>query len=245
MNRDRSIAAAVTLVVCGLIVLFLMLGGFRFDVSQLALLQTPEAVDSLEKEEIFLEPEIIRELGEPNAVHNQEAAPAFNGEPEYSEVDNTKLVVPGRNPNPAPPVDKLVSTDKESPLKTTESSITNEERRKVTSSMAKGFTGRNGTTDGSSGTDGAGGQGIGKSGSANGRTFKGCPDPSVTLQQKTTVVVAVVIDSQGRVVSAKASGSASAEIRRACERAAMGARWSAKEDAPESRGSITFTIIPR
>lgn len=86
---------------------------------------------------------------------------------------------------------------------------------------------------------------MGITGNASGRTFKGCPKPDVTLRNKTTVTVSVVIDADGNVTSAKASGGSSAAIRRACEQAARGAKWSAKKGAGETRGSITFTITPR
>ncbi len=242
--KDRIIAGGVTLFATGLILLFLFLGRFSYNADLLTSVssQTP---DSITEEEIFLEPEILKELGETDAVTNDRPAPAYQGEPEPSETDNTKLVVPGKNPKPAPPVDKLVSTDKESSVKTTEPTVSKEERQKVTSSIAKGFSGRNGASEGSTSKEGAGSSGTGISGTAAGRTFQGCPAPNVSLQHRTTVVVTVVIDSNGRVTSAKASGGASAEIRRACEAAAKKARWNEKPDAPESRGSITFTITPR
>ena len=242
-KKDSYIAAGVTTVVMLLILLFLYFGGYSFDRQLLAESSTPEIAP--EEEEIFLEPEILRDLGEENATHNDAPAPAFQGEPEPSETDNTKLVVPGENPKPAPPIEKKVTTKKESPVKATEPSVTKEEKQKVTSSVAKGFSGRNGTPEGNSGTDGAGGTGMGIRGSANGRTFRGCPSPDVSLRHKTTVKVAVVIDADGNVTSATASGGSSAQIRRACEQAARGAKWSAKKGAGETRGTITFTITPR
>lgn len=245
MNRqqkDKVIASAVTFVAMLIILLSLFLGGVTFDREQLAVRQTPEIMP---EEELFLEPEILKDLGEEDAVHQDAPAKAFKGEPEPAETDNTKLVVKGENPKPAPPVDKLVSTKHESPVKATEPTISKEEKQKVTSSVAKGFSGRNGSTEGSSGSAGAGGTGMGITGNASGRTFKGCPKPDVTLRNKTTVTVSVVIDSDGNVISAKASGGASAAIRRACEQAAKGAKWSPKKGAGETRGSISFTITPR
>jgi len=245
MNRqqkDKSLAAAVTALVMATVIIALLLGSMTFDRELLAVRQAPEI---LEEEELFLEPEILKDLGEEDAVHNDAPAEAFQGEPEPAETDNTKLVVKGDNPKPAPPVEKPVSTKRESPVKVTEPTITKEEKQKVTSSVAKGFSGRNGAKEGSSGSAGAGGTGMGITGNASGRTFKGCPKPDVTLRNKTTVTVAVVIDADGNVTSAKASGGASAAIRRACEQAARGAKWSAKKGAGETRGSITFTITPK
>lgn len=242
-QKDRTIAAAITFAAVLLILLFLFIGGFTYDRSGLASQSVPE-IEPLE-DEMFLEPEILKDLGEENAVNRDEPAPAFKGEPEPAETDNTKLVVPGDNPKPAPPEEKKITSKKESPVKATEPSATKEEKQKITSSVAKGFSGKNGAVEGKSGTSGAGGIGLGIQGNANGRTFKGCPKPDVELRHKTTVKVAVVIDAEGRVTSAKASGGASASIRRACEQAARGARWSAKKGAGETRGTITFTITPR
>lgn len=242
-QKDKSIAAAITFVVMLLIILSLFFGKVSFDREQLAEASTPEI--SMEEEELFLEPEILKPLGEEDAVVNDAPAKAFKGEPEPAETDNTKLVVKGENPKPAPPVEKHVTTPKESPVQATEPTISKEEKQKVTSTVANAFSGRNGATEGTNGNNGAGGTGMGISGNASGRTFLGCPKPDVTLRNKTTVTVSVVIDAEGKVISANASGGASAAIRRACEQAARGAKWSAKKGAGESRGTITFTITPR
>lgn len=241
-QKDKTTAAAITFVAMLIIIVALFLGGISFDSEQTAVKPVAELMPD---EELFLEPEILKDLGEENAVRQDAPAEAFKGEPEHAETDNTKLVVKGDNPKPAPPVDKLVTTKKESPVQATEPSISKEEKQKVTSSVAKGFSSRNGSSEGKSGSSGAGGTGMGITGSASGRTFKGCPKPDVTLRNKTTVTVSVVIDSDGNVISAKASGGASASIRLACEQAAKGAKWSPKKGAGETRGSISFTITPR
>ncbi|MDE6339386.1 MAG: hypothetical protein K2K97_06330 [Muribaculaceae bacterium] len=116
-QKDKSIAAAITFVVMLLIILLLFIGGVSYDRELLAQSSIPEI--SMEEEELFLEPEILKPLGEENAVVKDAPAKAFKGEPEPAETDNTKLVVKGNNPKPAPPVDKLTSTTKESPVKTT------------------------------------------------------------------------------------------------------------------------------
>lgn len=248
MNSDRQkkdslIAALITLVVMGLLVVMLSVCGLTYEeVQELAKDSTPELMLD---EETFLEPEILKDLGEENAVNNDAPAKTFQGEPEPAPKDNNKIVTPGKSEKPAPPVDKLVSTKHESPVQSTEPTVSQEEKQRVTSTVAKGFSGRNGTPEGSSGSDGAGDTGIGIQGNAAGRTFKGCPTPSVTLRHKTTVKVSIVIDANGKVISATASGGASAEIRQACENAARKARWSEKKGAAETRGSITFTITPR
>lgn len=238
-DKERMIAAGVTMVAVLLILLVLFTCGLSFDRQLLATQSTPEIAPD---EELFLEPELLRDLGEENAVTQDAPAEAYKGQPTPAPVENNKLVVKGENPKPAPPEEKLVSTKKESPVQTTEPSISKEEKQQVTSAVAKGFS-RNGAEEGAKGV--GIGIGMGISGNASGRTFRGCPKPDVTLRNKTTVKVSVVIDAEGNVTSAKASGGASAAIRRACEQAALGAKWSAKKGASETRGSITFTITPK
>lgn len=241
-NRKADIiAAAVTMLVTLIILLFLFTGSLNFDRAMLASSSIPEIQ---EEEELFIEPELT-DLGEPDAIEHDTPAPAFKGEPEPAETDNTKLVVPGENPKPAPPVEKLVTTKKESPVKATEPTVSKEEKSKVTSSVANSFSGRNGATEGSNGSSGAGGTGSGVSGNANGRTFLGCSLPDVALRNKTVVKVNVVINAEGRVTSATASGSGDPSIRRKCEAAARTAKWSSKKGVAETRGSITFTIYPK
>lgn len=247
-RHDKYIAAAVTFIVTLLLLLFLWFGGLHFDRSLLAASSTPEIAPLTMDEELFIEPEIMRDLGEPDAVAHDEAAPVIKGTPEQAESENTKLVVPGKNPKPAPAEPKKISTKKENPVKTTEPSKTDEEKKKVTSKLAGKFSPHNGAESGKSGSSGAGGTGVGVSGSVAGRTFKGCPKPSVELQNKVVVEVRVTINAEGRVTSATARskrGNPSATILRACEQAARGARWNEDPNTPSARGSITFTITPR
>lgn len=248
-NYDSVIAAAVTFVVALLLLLFLFFCGLRYDDSLLAEASTPEiSVTTTPEEDEFIEPEIVEDLGERNAEVQDEPAPAAKGEPEPAPVENTKQVIPDKNPKPAPPVEKPVTSKKESPVKATTPSQSDEEKKKVTSKIANKFSSNNGSKTGTSGSSGAGGAGVGISGSVAGRTFKGCPKPSVELQNTVVVEVKVTIDSSGHVKKATArskSGKASAAILSACEKAAYGARWSEDKDTPSASGTITFTIKPR
>lgn len=240
-RKDKMIAAGVTLAVALALILFLLFNSLTWN--QKALVQNQE-IPEPEEEEIFLDPQLLN-LGEEEAVAHDQPAPNPQGEPEPAETDNDRLVIPGENPKPAPLKEKLVSTPKESEVKTVEPKATDKERQKITSTMAKGFSSQSGKPDGKDGSAGSGGEGLGIVGSARGRVFRGCPAPDVTLRHKLTVTVNVTVDEHGSVVSASARGGASAEIRRACERAALQARWSPKKGAGETRGTITFTITPR
>lgn len=246
-KKDSVIAAAVTFVIALALLLVLFFGGLTFDRATLASVSTAE-IQTPDEEELFLEPEIVQNLGEPDATANDEPAPAFKGTPEQAETENTKLVVPGKNPQPAPPVEKPVTQAKPSAVQAAEPSKTDEDKKKVTAKMANKFTSNNGSDTGTSGTQGAGGTGIGIAGSVSGRTFKGCPKPNVALQNKVVVVVNVTIDAQGRVTQATArskSGNPTKAILAACEAAARQARWSEDKDTPKATGTLTFTITPK
>lgn len=247
-RRDKIIAAAVTLLVALLIMLILIFGYLSFDKMQLA---HAENEPQIQTEELFVEPEILEDLGEVNATEHDEPAPALQGTPAESEQENTKLVVPDKNPKPAPQVEKPITQPKESNVKATTPPMSDEEKKKVTSKVANKFSPNNGTESGKTGSSGAGGAGVGVSGNVSGRTFKGCPKPSVALQNKVVVRVNLSVDANGRVVPGSTSTrlvsgqDPSGSIRKACEKAALQARWNEDKDTPSARGSITFTITPR
>ncbi len=244
-DKDRAIAAGLTFFVALILLLVLFFGGISFDRQMLAESSTPELMPV--EEELFIEPELV-DLGEEASVNQTtKPAPSLKGEPEPAPEDHVEIVEPGEKPTPVvKPVVKEVTQKKESKVQKEEPSLTDKERQKATSSVANKFAPKNGQTEGSDkGTSGAGGEGVGVSGNANGRSFISCPKPDVALRHKTIVKVNVVIDAEGKVIEATATGSADATIRRKCEAAAKQARWSAKKGATSTRGSITFTITPR
>ncbi len=244
-DKDRAIAAGLTFFVALILLLVLFFGGISFDRQMLAESSTPELMPV--EEELFIEPELV-DLGEEASVNqNSKPAPSLKGEPAPAPEDHVEIVEPGVKPDPVvKPVVKEVTQKKESKVQKEEPSLTDKERQKATSSVANKFAPKNGQTEGSDkGTSGAGGEGVGVSGNANGRSFISCPKPDVALRHKTIVKVNVVIDAEGKVIEATATGSADANIRRKCEAAAKQARWSAKKGATSTRGSITFTITPR
>lgn len=248
-KKDSIIAAAITFAAALAILLWLFFGGLTFDRANLAASSMPE-IQPAEEEELFVEPELIQELGEPDAVTHDEPAPAFKGEPEKAETENTKLVVPGKNEKQTAPVEKPVTQSKPSPVTVTEPPKVNEDQKKVTSKMAGKFSNQNGAQTGTSGTQGAGGTGVGIDGFVSGRRFISCPKPSVALQNKVVVVVNVTINSSGQVTKAigrTKSGSNNNEkaIVKACEAAAMKARWNEDKDTPSATGTLTFIITPK
>ncbi|MDE7412597.1 MAG: hypothetical protein K2N05_02235 [Muribaculaceae bacterium] len=244
-NKDRAIAAGITFLVVLLILVLLFTGGMNYQRAELAHSSTPEIMLPEEDEEQFIEPEILTTQGEPDATANDKPAPVEQGEPVQAPEENTKIVIPGDNPEPAPQIEKPITQKKESPVKATTPPATTEEKSQVASAVANKFSGKNGSPGGKTGSNGSGGTGVGVDGKANGRQFISCPSPSVSLRHQTTVKVSVVINAEGKVIEATASGTSDATIRRACEQAARSARWTPKAGAGETRGSITFTITPK
>ena len=240
-KRNRMIAAAATFL-CGLLILlWLFFCGMTWDRAAMAQASTPEI---MEDEPVFLDPELL-DLGEQDAVTNDKPAPAMAGEPEPSPEDDPEIIEPGEAPK-GPTVPKLTSSVKENDVKTQEPPETEKEKKAATSAVASKFSPKNGVSEGTQqNAAGAGGDGQGITGKASGRSFISCPKPDVALRNKTVVTVNVVINAEGKVTEAKATGSADAVIRRKCEAAAMQARWSAKKGVDSTRGTITFTIIPR
>lgn len=242
-RKDRLIALVVTAVAVGLTLALLLLTGLHYD-ERLGKTENPQ----LEEEEVFLDPEILleqhRSIGEPDAIEQDAPAQETKGEPAYAETEQPHTVNTGDNTIPGPEQQLIAQT--------TESSVTNaasnrkKEEEKVATSMAGKFSGKSGSVAGkfdSAGSSDNAGSGV--TGRMSGRQFLGCPLPDVTLTHKTTVTVSITVDAEGHVTSATASGAATRAIRKKCEDAAMQARWSAKKGAASTRGTITFSIIPK
>lgn len=239
--KEKGLAALLTFLLALALLLFLFFAGLSYDREQLALDSTPEIMDD---EPVYIEPELMN-LGEPDAVTNDMPAPAVEGErnfaPEENPVTETNSEIKSEVPKPAP-----ITGQKPSEMKVAPPTSTDKEKKEASSAVAAGFSQSSGSREGdNSGNAGAGGSGTGIKGEAVGRTFISCPTPDVSLRHKTIVKVNVVIDAEGNVTEAHASGSAVASIRQKCEAAAKRAKWSAKKGAGSTRGSITFTIIPR
>ena len=242
-RRDSAIAAAVTLLAIALTCLWLVFTGLRFD-ERLAEASNPE----LEEEEVFPDPELLlqnhQSIGEPEAIKHDSPAPEVKGEPAPAETEQPHTVTTGENQEVSPEP-KLVSTPKPSPVETAESNRKKEEE-KVATSMEGKFKTKPGSVKGKfDSASGSEGTGSGVTGRMSGRQFLGCPLPDVSLTHKTTVTVSITVDAEGNVTSATASGAATRAIRKKCEEAAMQAKWSAKKGATSTRGSLTFTIIPK
>lgn len=242
-RRDSLVAALVTMVAMALIVVWLVMTSLHYD-ERMASVQNPE----LEEEEIFLDPELLEQhttsVGEEDAVAQDAPAPEVKGEPVPSPVEQPHTVNDGENSIHSAE-QNLVASDRENPVQTV-APDKKKEAEKVATSMAGKFGAKPGNVEGKFDTPGgSSGVASGVTGKMSGRQFLGCPLPQVSLAHKTTVTVSITVDADGNVLTATASGAASRDIRKKCEQAAMQARWSAKKGAASTRGSLTFTIIPK
>ncbi|MDE6741340.1 MAG: hypothetical protein K2J58_03300 [Muribaculaceae bacterium] len=224
--------------------MWLLFATLQYDERMAAHSENPQ----LEEDEIFLDPELLLEqhksIGEPDAVVNDAPAAEVKGEPAPAPVEQPHTVISGENTVPSPE-EQLIASKEESPVQTVAPDKKKEEK-KVAASMAGKFSSKPGTVAGKfDSTGGSDGAASGVTGKMSGRQFLGCPLPDVSLAHKTTVTVSITVDAEGKVMTATASGAATREIRKKCEQAAMQARWSAKKGAASTRGSITFTIIPK
>lgn len=240
-QKDRILAGAVTFLALLFILILLFVGKVGWNRDALAAFSIPEEG----QDELFLEPDLIP-LPDENydALSDLPAAPV-QGEPEPDVTPNTKVADVQPEPASAPPKQKVISQEKPSPVAVPKPKG-EEEQKKATDAVAGKFNQNNGSVQGkfdSAGSNDA--AAVGVAGILNGRKFLGCPSPDVTLSHKTVVKVSITVDAAGRVTSASAQGGASAAIRKACEQSALRARWSEKQGAPSTRGSITFTITPR
>lgn len=239
-RRDSAIAAWVTMLVALVLLLVLYFGEIGFTHSRMAALSVPEP-----EEELFLDPELL-DLGEEESSAEVAPSPAPQGAPEKSEEVTQQAVVKGEAEKPAPPKEKKVTGRDPSPVKAPEpQKRPKEEEKRVKDLTAGAFSPDNGRAEGRNDAGGTGGSSSGISGFAEGREFISCPKPQVRLRNRTVVKVRVTVEASGHVSSAKAVSGGDATLRQRCERAALGARWKAKEGAKPTRGTITFTLIPR
>ena len=244
MKKDSVIAGIVTIICVLLILLCLLFTSLRYDAKLAASSTNPE----LEEEELFLDPELMieqkQDIGEPETTEHDTPAAEVKGEPVPAPAEENHTVHTGENKQPAPE-QQMVSTKDESPVSNAASGKKKEEE-KVAKSMTGKFSSKPGAASGKfDSSGGSDNSGIGMRGNLSGRKFLGCPPPDVELTHRVKVTVSIIVDSEGRVIEAKATGTAPLSIRKKCEDAARKAKWSAKEGAPNATGTIDFTIIPK
>lgn len=240
-KKDSIIAAAVTMTVALILLLILFFTQMGYDRALLAQASTPEPMMPENVE--FLEPELdLSSPGSEDANDISDDAPLPEGEPDpEAPADNNRRVEPGPVPEPRPVKEPVATQKKPSPVKTSENSMTEEERKRLPGSNFNKSP--NGSPNGKNSA--VNGQGsVNANGSLSGRTFKGCTTGPVEVSSKVTVTVGVTVKADGSVAYAKARRGPKAYYA-VCEKWALTAKWSAKEGAPVATGTITFTITPR
>lgn len=235
-RRDEWLAAAITFVVVFCLFIVLFYGGVTFDKALLAAASQPETG---QEDELFLDPELITDAGEDLSRFEDEPAPVRQGVEEAGDAPEPPAEAQTGIATTKPSDTRMKRSDNPAPNPVkTDNTREKAEKDALAANMRKGFS-KGGAAAG------AGGEGAGVSGNAPGRRFISCPQPDVALKNRTVVKVDVTVDASGKVLTAKARSGGDAYIRRACETAARGARWSEKKGAADTPGTITFTITPR
>ena len=244
--RAGVITFGVALIV--LVLLYVMTVGS--DRAILAETSTPEFQDD---EEIFLEPEmlVMEDPGEEvEEVIKDLPAPPAPGEPDPAETPEQEQpvrVVKNDIESPEPPVTtkpQLVSTPKESDVKTSTPPLSDQEKR-AASMKGKFVTDNNGSRNGVDGPVASVGETMGfakPQGSVSGRSMLSCPTKKLTITQPTTIKVRIEVNADGRVTSATAISGGTPLLRKECEQMARQSKWTKEAGAPLANGTITFHI---
>lgn len=235
-TKEEIIAAIATFFFVLAAVVALYFGGVTYDKALLAAASMPEP---MEDEEMFLDPELIHDAGEDLSRFDDEPAPLQKGVEEAGDAPEPPAEAQTSVASAKPSETKMKRSDNPAPNPVkTENTREKQEKDALAANMRKGF-------NQGGAASGAGGEGVGVNGNAPGRRFISCPQPDVALREKTIVKVDVTVNADGLVISAKARSGGTSAIRKACENAARGAKWSPKKGAADTPGTITFTITPK
>ncbi len=252
ITPNQYIAAIATLLIAALICLLLFIVDIATTTSA-PQKESPKpqlaALDEEEEEE-FVEP-IIEDPGTTDAIEEptEEASAAPLGEPEKAPEPSTRVSTSGPKEKPNTSSEHLVSQKKESPVQTVTPSKKNTPDSKIASEVGGKFSAHNGTSTGSAvGTSGSASEGAGVSTSGtmgNGRAMLSCPKPSLRLSKKTTVKIQVIVNSEGKTLSATCSTpGVENTLKQKLIAAAKQSTWTPLKGAPDASGTITFTIVP-
>ena len=216
--RIRLISAGITLLIAGLIFVWLFFTVISFSSEKEPKQQVNPSLLAAEEEEFFspedfLQPE-IEEGGEPDPVADMEEEPAPSplGEPEYSEQPNDKTLTSSTNPKPNNSNEKLVSQKTTSPVSTTNPSKKNEPDQKIQNEVGSKFTSSNGTstgkqtgTSGSSATGKGAGGAVGSIDGTNRKLEYSPPKIDIKVASTVKVKVEVMVTPAGKVKKGSAT----------------------------------------
>ncbi|MDD5977354.1 MAG: hypothetical protein PUC08_07460 [Bacteroidales bacterium] len=232
----KLIGLIVSIVAHGLLVLCLLLMGLRYPDPP-----PPELGVEMDMGE-------FSDVGT-DSEHAAEGGEDLSSESSYANDDNNELTQQSED---VPLVSKKTPSPTKNKKKPKDNVKPQSEETKIDQNalftkgrVKKGSGGSIGVGEGSGKGSGGEGGGSGISFSLEGRGSTSLPKPTATSTENGTIVVTIMVDQEGNVVSAKAilrgTTLRDTNLWRRCEQAAKKSKFTANPDAPELQGGkITY-----
>lgn len=232
----KLIGLIVSIVAHGLLVLCLLLMGLRYPDPP-----PPELGVEMDMGE-------FSDVGT-DSEHAAEGGEDLSSESSYANDDNNELTQQSED---VPLVSKKTPSPTKNKKKPKDNVKPQSEETKIDQNalftkgrVKKGSGGSTGVGEGSGKGSGGEGGGSGISFSLEGRGSTSLPKPTATSTENGTIVVTIMVDQEGNVVSAKAilrgTTLRDTNLWRRCEQAAKKSKFTANPDAPELQGGkITY-----
>ncbi|MDY4861978.1 MAG: hypothetical protein SO162_05445 [Candidatus Onthomorpha sp.] len=232
----KLIGLIVSIVAHGLLVLCLLLMGLRYPDPP-----PPELGVEMDMGE-------FSDVGT-DLEHAAEGGEDLSSESSYANDDNNELTQQSEDvpltskKTPSPTKNKKKPKDNVKPQ--SEETKIDQNALFTKGRVKKGSGGSTGVGEGSGKGSGGEGGGSGISFSLEGRGSTSLPKPTATSTENGTIVVTIMVDQEGNVVSAKAilrgTTLRDTNLWRRCEQAAKKSKFTANPDAPELQGGkITY-----
>lgn len=232
----KLIGLIVSIVAHGLLILCLLLMGLRYPDPP-----PPELGVEMDMGE-------FSDVGT-DSEHAAEGGEDLSSESSYANDDNNELTQQSED---VPLVSKKTPSPTKNKKKPKDNVKPQSDETKVDQNalftkgrVKKGSGGSTGVGEGSGKGSGGEGGGSGISFSLEGRGSTSLPKPTATSTENGTIVVTIMVDQEGNVVSAKAilrgTTLRDTNLWRRCEQAAKKSKFTANPDAPELQGGkITY-----
>lgn len=235
----KLIGLIVSIVAHGLLILCLLLMGLRYPDPP-----PPELGVEMDMGE-------FSDVGT-DSEHAAEGGEDLSSESSYANDDNNELTQQSEDvpltskKTPSPTKNKKKPKDNVKPQ--SEETKIDQNALFTKGRVKKGSGGSTGVGEGSGKGSGGEGGGSGISFSLEGRGSTSLPKPTATSTENGTIVVTIMVDQEGNVVSAKAGVRGTTlwdtNLFRRCEQAAKKSKFTAKPDAPElQKGTITYKFF--
>lgn len=232
----KLIGLIVSIVAHGLLVLCLLLMGLRYPDPP-----PPELGVEMDMGE-------FSDVGT-DSEHAAEGGEDLSSESSYANDDNSELTQQSEDvpltskKTPSPTKNKKKPKDNVKPQ--SDETKVDQNALFTKGRVKKGSGGSTGVGEGSGKGSGGEGGGSGISFSLEGRGSTSLPKPTATSTENGTIVVTIMVDQEGNVVSAKAilrgTTLRDTNLWRRCEQAAKKSKFTANPDAPELQGGkITY-----